>query len=150
MGLKHLPWLALVFFFFCGWLIAPPELIDALASIWFAVIAFAALAVVIALGIGLWWLWSKARQAAIILPDENGNFGLMPSRRPDGEYGYVNLNLVGSGGNPYAWAVWEYSTAKTSQPNLEQPPRLPMPRLIGNDSDATSLMIEGKAKVIEL
>lgn len=135
----------LIAFFLCGWLIAPPELLQAVASIWFAVIVSLALAIVVALLIGLWWLWTQAKKARIIQPDPNGNFGLMPVRG-----GYRNLNLVGADIDPWAWGVWEFSTAKTSQPNLEQPPRLPPPHMISSDAEASSLMLEGKAKVIDL
>lgn len=147
MVLKRL-WLLLpvASFLLCGWLTAPPELRQAVTSVWFTVVVSMALSVIVALIIGLIWLWNKAKQAAIIAPDPNGNFGLIPVRGG----GYQNLNLVGADVAPYAWAVWEYSTAKTSQPNLEQPPRLSPVRMITSDSEASGLMLEGKAKVVKL
>jgi hypothetical protein len=94
---------------------------------------------------GLWWLWHKARQASIIQPDPNGNFGLLPVKG-----GYKNLNLTGANEDAWAWGVWQYSTSRTSQPSIEQVPQLPTPKMITDDNQASNLMLEGKAKVLKL
>ena len=135
-------------FLFCGWIVAPQWAKSAVINVWLGVIVSSAFILILGLFVGVWWLYHKARQSTYIQPDPNGNFPLVPMGRGR----WRNLNLTDAELNEWAWAVWQMSTSKTSQPNLDKgiSPYAP-PRLIGSDEDDVSaFVLEGKAEVSRL